>query len=241
MRLLALSAAALVAAATLPAPLACAGEWGGIFSAVTLTSDYRYQGVSSSDNHAALQGYIHYWRSDGWYAGLFVTQVDFNDDGTSYELDFYGGKTIKLDGKTELKLQGLYTTFPDNRTPGPTYDFVQASIAVTHRNGPLTVSGLTSYVPEASYGSGEAWRLEGEAAYAVSPRLTLKALAGRRWIERGLDRTYWSLGAAASWKRLTFEVRYVDTNLSKARCGCNPDICGPALVGSITASLPPIL
>ena len=96
-------------------------------------------------------------------------------------------------------------------------------------------------MPQASYGSGEAWRLESEAGYAISPWLTLKALAGRRWIERGADRTYWSLGAATSWKRLTFEVRYIDTNLSKARCGYNPDICGPALVGSITASLPPIL
>jgi uncharacterized protein (TIGR02001 family) len=235
------AAAALIAAAMFPAPPAHAGEWGGIFSAVTLTSDYRYQGVSNSDNHAAVQGYVHYWRPDGWYAGLFATQVDFNDFGTSYELDVYGGKNIELDKKTELKLQGLYTTFPDNRTPGPTYDFVQASVALTRKDGPLTVIGLTSYVPEASYGSGEAWRLESEAGYAISPRLTLKGLIGRRWIERGSDRTYWSLGAATGWKHLTFEVRYQDTNLSKARCGYNPNICGPALVGSVTASLPPIL
>ena len=241
MSLRVLPAAAVIAAAALPAPPAHAGEWGGIFSAVTLTSDYRYQGVSNSDNHPAAQGYVHYGRPDGWYAGLFATTVDFNDYGTSYELDVYGGKNIRLDPKTELKLQGLVTVFPDNRTPGPTYDFVQASVAVTRKTGPLTVSALTSYVPEASYGSGKAWRLESEASYAVSPHLMLKGLVGRRWIDRGSDRNYWSLGAAATWNRLTLEVRYVDTNLSRARCGYNPDICGPAVVGSVTASLPPIL
>lgn len=213
----------------------------GIFSSVSLTSDYRYQGVSNSDNHAAVQGNVHHFRDDGWYLGLFATQVDFNDFGTSYELDVYAGKNLKLDAKTELKLDAMYTAFPDNRTPGPTYNFWQGKVALTRKEGPLTLIGLTSYVPRASYGSGEAWRIEGEAGYALTPHLTLKALAGRRWIERGSDRTYWSLGAATTWKHLTFEVRYQDTNLSKARCGFNPDICGAALTGTVTANLPLIL
>lgn len=236
-----LPAAVLLIAAALPAPAASQNSRNGIYSAVTLTSDYRYQGVSNSDRHAAVQGVVHHFRTDGWYAGLFVTEVDFNDFGTSYELDFYGGKTIALDKQTDLKLQVLYTTFPDNRTPGPTYDFIQGGVSVIRKAGLVTFTGLTTYVPEASYGSGEAWRVESEAAYALSPNLTLKALAGRRWIQRGSDRNYWSLGAATTWKHLTFEVRYQDTNLSKARCGYSPDICGPALTGQVTAALPLIL
>jgi len=58
---------------------------------------------------------------------------------------------------------------------------------------------------------------------------------------RGQDRTFWELDASTTWKRLTFEARYVDTSLGKRRCGFNLDVCSPALVGAVTVSLPPIL
>jgi uncharacterized protein (TIGR02001 family) len=227
-------AATLVFAAT-------AHAQSGLYSQVTLTSDYRYQGVSNSDGHAAVQGVVHYFRPDGWYAGLFASEVDFNDAGTSYELDFYAGKTLKLDAKTELKLQGLATVFPDNKTPGPTYDFVQAGASVIRQQGDFTLTGLATYVPEGSYGAGQIWRGEGEVSYALAKSLSLKALAGRQSTEHRPDRTYWSLGAEARWRHLIFDVRYQDTDLSKARCGYNPDICGLAITGSITAVMPIIL
>lgn len=223
------------------APAQAAGEHGGIYSAVTLTSDYRYQGVSNSDRHAAVQANIHYFRPDGWYAGAFATQVDFNDYGTSFELDLYGGKTFQLDPKTKLKVQGLYAMFPDNRTPGPTYDFLQAGVSVIRTEGPWTFTGMTDITPRASYGSGRAERLEGQIDYALTPDIKLTALGGRRWIERGSDRDYFRLGAAARWRHLTFEVRYEGSNLSRARCGYNPDICSPDLTAQVTAAFPLIL
>jgi len=235
-----LPAAALFVAAALLAPTAHAQS--GLYSHVTLTSDYRYQGVSSTDRHAALQGVVHHFRPDGWYAGVFASQVDYGyAQSPSYELDFYGGKTLKLNKKTDLKLQGLATTFPDNKTPGPTFDFIQGGVSVIRKEGPLTLTGLTTFVPEGSYGAGQVWRAEGEAAYALTKSISLKALAGHQWTERRPDRSYWSLGAEARWRHLIFEVRYQDTDLSKARCGFNPDICGPAVTGAVTAVLPLIL
>ena len=239
------AAAALVAAALLPAPAAAAdppGSRGGLYSAVWLVSDYRYQGISSSDRHPAIQGVVHYFRPDGWYAGLFATQVDYGyGQSPNYELDFYGGRTLKLNSKTDLKLQLLATTFPDNRTPGPTLDFVQGGVSLIRREGPLTVTGLTTYVPAGSYGAGQIWRVEGEAVYALNETFSLKALTGHQTTERRPDRSYWSLGGAAKWRFLALEVRYQDTSLSKARCGFNPDICGPAVTGAVTAEFPLIL
>lgn len=239
----ALSAAAVIAAAAVPAPAAHAGDWGGIFSAVTLTSEYRYQGISSSDRRPALQGYVHLWRPDGLYLGAFGTQVDYGyAQGPSFEIDVYGGKTWRLDkGRTELKAEATYTAFPDNKTPGPSFDFLQAKLAAKRTEGPFAFGAAVAVVPDASYVSGHSGRVEGETAYQVAPNLRLKVIAGRIWTDRGQDRAFWEVGAATTWKHLTFEARYVDTNLSRAQCGVNPDVCGPALVGSITASLPPIL
>lgn len=235
----ALPAAAVLAAALL-APAAHAQS--GLYSHVTLTSDYRYQGVSSTGGQPALQGVIHHFRPDGWYAGVFASQVDYGyAQSPDYELDFYGGRRLKLDAKTDLKLQGLVTVFPDDRTPGPTLSFVQAGASVIRKEGPLTLTGLTTFVPEGSYRAGRVWRVEGEAAYALGPHVTLKALAGHQTSERRPDRSYWSLGGEVRWKTLIFDVRYQDTDLSKARCGFNPDLCGPALTGAVTAVLPLIL
>jgi uncharacterized protein (TIGR02001 family) len=243
-RLLNTAAAALIASAALPVPAAHAGAWGGIFSQITFTSDNRYQGNSNSDGHAAIYANVHYWRPDGWYAGLSAYQVDFNDPGkTSYELDYYAGKNLKFDkDRTELKLEGMYTAFPDNKTWGPTYDFFQAKVGLKHTEGKLTVNAVTSFVPQASYGSGQAKRIDGEVAYQIAPKLTLNAGVGRRWIAKGQDRTYWNVGVATTWKTLGLDVRYIDTNLSRKQCGpYNPGICGPAVVGTLTVFLPPIL
>lgn len=248
MRPTVLPAAALALAVATTAPAARAGDWGGLFPSIWLTSDYRYQGVSNSDRQAALQGNVHYWRPDGLYAGVFASTVDFNDGSTSFELDSYAGKNWDLDkGRTRLTAEVMHTAFPDNKTPGPTYDFVQFKVAARRQQGPVALMATTSYVPEGSYGAGYAWRLEGEAQYAVTPALTLKALAGRRLEETRSDRAYWGLGASLGiggqplWRDYVLEVRYQDTDRGKRDCGYIPDICGPAIVGTITVNLKPIL
>lgn len=218
------------------------GSRGGVYSAVTLTSDYRYQGVSSTNQNPAVQGVIHHFRPDGWYAGFFVSQVDYGyTQGPDYELDVYGGKTLKLDRKTDLKLQALASIFPDNKTPGPTFDFVQGGVSIIRKEGPLTLTGLATYVPQGAYRSGQIWRVEGETAYALGQSVTLKALAGHQSAERRPDRSYWSLGGEVRWRHLIFDLRYQNTDLSKAGCGFNPDICGPAVTVAVTAVLPLIL
>ena len=81
---------------------------------------------------------------------------------------------------------------------------------------------------------------EGEAAYALRPNLSLKAGVGRRWIERGHDRTYWNIGATATWKQLSLELRYEDTDLTPAQCGFT-DWCQPSVIGTLRVDLPPII
>ena len=246
------AAAALLASALLSAPAAAQdkvpspshppGSRGGLYTSLWLTTDYRYQGVSNSNNHPAIQGVIHYFRPDGWYAGLFTTQVDFGyPQSPDYELDVYGGRTLKLNKKTDLKLQALATVFPDNRTPGPSLDFVQGGASLIRKEGPLTLTGLATYVPDGSYTTRQVWRAELAADYALNKVVTLKTLAGHNWAENGRSRSYWSLGVAAKWRWLSVEARYQDTDLNRRQCGFNPDICGSAVTGLVTADFPLIL
>ena len=87
----------------------------------------------------------------------------------------------------------------------------------------------------------QVWRAEVAADYALGKAVTLKTLAGHNWAENGRSRSYWSLGVAARWRWLSLEARYQDTDLSRRQCGFNPDICGAAVTGLVTADFPLIL
>jgi uncharacterized protein (TIGR02001 family) len=239
LRLLAPAALAAILAA-LPATASAQQDWG-VFSALTLTSDYRFQGVSSSDNHPALQGYVHWQNKAGLYVGVFASQVDYNDYGTSYEIDTYAGRHFDLaDGKTQITPELMYSTFPDNETPGPTYDFLQAKLSAERTEGRLKMKATVAFTPQASYGAGQAGLLQTQASYVVTDKLKLDASLGRYWVDRRPDRTFWSAGASYQWKTVTLDLRYEATDLSRRECGFNPNICGPAVVGRLTVALPPI-
>lgn len=216
---------------------------GAVFSAVTLASDYRYEGVSELSERPAIQGYVHWYRPDGFFAGVYGTKVNFGYAGSpTYEIDSYAGKNFSFDkGRSELKLEGLYSAFPDNRTPGPTFNFFEGVVQLKYVQGAWTAIGVVSYVPQSSYGSGRLLRFEGEADYGLSKTMTLKAVVGHQGEGIAHERTYWSLGAAKTWRNVTLELRYVGTDRTRENCGFQPKACNSALVGSLTVALPPLL
>src|SRR5262249_10123636 len=88
---------------------------------VSLTSDYRYDGLSSSDRHGTVQGSFYLWRPDKLFAGVFASGVD---NGASTEIDLYGGRKFDI-GATHLQLQVLGAFFLDQKYRDfiPTYNF----------------------------------------------------------------------------------------------------------------------
>ncbi len=124
-RLTAVSIAALLAATPVIAQEEDEADFlGGDFSAsVAFTTDYTFRGISQSSNDAAVQGSFD-WASDLFYAGIWGSTVDFNDDltnpfsgerisdGASTELDFYFGFTPSV-GDLALSLGFIYYLYPD--------------------------------------------------------------------------------------------------------------------------------
>jgi uncharacterized protein (TIGR02001 family) len=206
---------------------------GAFYPSVSFTSDYRYNGVSYTGREPTPQASLHWLGPKGWYAGVWTSGVDFDDPGnTSIEGDVYLGRTF-ASGSTRIAGEFLYTFFPDKTFRGPTYDFPQLKIRSSHSFKALSLGALAAWTPEASYRSGTAWRAAVEAAYSFNSTLNASATAGRRWIEIGVDRTFWDAGVTASWKRLSLDVRYVDTNLDELQCGFSRR-CNAAVVATLT-------
>jgi uncharacterized protein (TIGR02001 family) len=164
---------------------------GKFYPSVSYTSDYRYNGVSYTGREPTLQASLHWLGPRGWYAGMWTSGVDFDDPGnTSIEGDLYLGRTLDV-GPGRLAGEVLCTFFPDKTFRGSTYDFLQLKIRGSRAFDALTVGALAAWTPEASYDSGTAWRVAVDASYSLHPALKASASVGRRWIEVGVDRTFW--------------------------------------------------
>lgn len=63
-----------------------------IASNINMVSHYRFRGIDQTWGHPALQGGVDANWSNGWYAGLWASNVSGNSyPGGSLELDYYGG------------------------------------------------------------------------------------------------------------------------------------------------------
>lgn len=213
-------AAAALSLLTASAGLAQAAR-GSLYPSVFVTTDYRYDGASFTGHEPTVQGSLYWAGPDPFYAGVWISGVDFSDLGdttTSYEVDVYGGRNFDF-GHTRLSLEGMYSSFPDNETPGPTYDFLTIKARLLRSSDRVTFGGSVSYVPETSYGGGPAWRLRGESVHRWTAWLTTSANVGRRWSDSQRERSFWDVGATAKWNKTSFDLRYSDTNHSVAECG----------------------
>lgn len=84
----------------------------------SITSDYRYRGLSQTALDPALQGGVDYVHGpSGFYVGTWLSTIkwtkDLGGDG-NIEWDVYGGKRGQLTGELSYDIGGLYYYYPDN-------------------------------------------------------------------------------------------------------------------------------
>ncbi|MCE5182126.1 MAG: TorF family putative porin [Betaproteobacteria bacterium] len=129
----------LVALAGLPgmasaedAPVAAAAPASPhtITTNVNLVSEYRFRGIDQTWGQPALQGGVDYAHADGWYAGLWGSNVSGNSyPGGSLELDYYAGYNGKISDDLGWTAGGYGYYYP-----GANFNKINATSALT---GPI--------------------------------------------------------------------------------------------------------
>jgi uncharacterized protein (TIGR02001 family) len=97
----------------------------------SVVSDYRYRGVSLSDERPALQGSLAYDDPSGWYAGVFASSVRFHDtSGTGVQaIPFVGvAKRIESGWSFEVGANATITRGPRD------YDYQEIYAGLALRN-----------------------------------------------------------------------------------------------------------
>ncbi|QJU57532.1 hypothetical protein HL653_06775 [Sphingomonas sp. AP4-R1] len=219
----------ILAAALLAAPVLAQDAPASAFTVTggaTLTSDYRFRGLSQTNTHFAVQGTIGVSHESGFYVGTWGSSVDdYVAAGSDQEIDLYAGYKKTFDGTT---VDGglLYYFYPGN-AKGTNTDFFEPYLNVSHTFGPISAKAGMNYAWKQkglSYGPNakeDNLYTYGELSGAIpGVPLTFTGHLGETWgrsyLSGGLKNyTDWSLTAAYVWKNLTLSVAYVDTDVKK--------------------------
>jgi uncharacterized protein (TIGR02001 family) len=216
-----------------------------ISGGVTLASQYRFRGISLSDEQVALQGTLNISHSSGFYAGLWGSSLDgFGElGGSNLELDLYAGWRHQVAHGVTVDAGLLYYAYPGSK--GGDFEFFEPYANVTVTRGPVTGKAGIAFAPsQDALTNNSNTYVYGEVSLAIphSP-VTLTSHLGNSHGDTPLtpsgDYVDWSLGANVAWRNLTVGVAYVDTNLSATEAaagGATRDIVDGAVVATLGAS-----
>ena len=214
-----------------PGPAAEAPAIGSgldVSGSLTLLSDYRFRGVSRSDEDPAAQAALSLSHDSGFYAGATGTTLKgldsfrlrdpaFSDLG-NVELDLYAGYGRQLGGGFSLDAGLLYYLFPDG--DGST-DYVEPYASFSYLIGPADFTAGVKYAPsQRAIGDEDMLYLFGQVDVSIPFRpWRFSALIGHQAWGRFGDYCTWSLGAEHRLRfgrgaDATIGLRYVDTSLA---------------------------
>jgi len=114
---------------------------------VTLTSDYRFRGISQTDGDGAIQGTVNINHSSGLYVGTWVSTIDDKVSLPGYggaEVDLYGGYTKTLDNGFGFDMGLLYYYYPDG-DKGVNTDFFEPYASISYGIGPVSAKVGVNY------------------------------------------------------------------------------------------------
>lgn len=187
---------------------------------VEIVTDYRFRGISLSGGDVAVQPAITLSHDSGLYLGAWGSNIEDTPAFGEVEVDLYGGYATEVAPGTSIDLGLTYYWYPDGeRAAGPS-DYVEATGKLSHMLGPVEATGRVSYAPsQAAIGHDDSLYLAGDLSAGIpTTPLTLTASVG--YTDGGLAALApgghywdWSLGASASFGRLTAGIKYVDTDI----------------------------
>jgi uncharacterized protein (TIGR02001 family) len=126
---------------------------------VTFSSDYIWRGMTQTDG-PAMSGGFDFESENGFYAGIWGSNVNFND-GAGSELDYYFGYGFEV-GNVGIDLGYVVFDYPQNNTG---LDFEEIVIGLSMRDLGLTFALGQDSAPdytEISYAFGDVGLSYGE-------------------------------------------------------------------------------
>lgn len=211
------------------------------FSAnMALTSDYVFRGFSQTEGEAAIQGGIDYSHANGFYAGVWASNVEsdpaapINYNGSNVEVDLYLGWGGDFNGFS-VDVGALHYEYPGTNTSTNNTD--EFHVGVGHDLGPASVS-LTLNYSDDFFGLDEAYYWDLGVEIPVGEKFTAAAHYGVTDYDddtMGDDYDDWSLGLSTEVGGFGLDLTYTDT--SGVSGGCVNDTCDGRFIFTVSKEL----
>jgi uncharacterized protein (TIGR02001 family) len=133
---------------------------------VALTTDYKFRGISQSDESPAIQGGFDYEHESGFYVGTWGSTVDFDTNGGgldgSLELDVYGGFASSFgDSDFGYTVGAIYYAYPGD--DGQEGDYWEVNAGLSWKDLSFLVSYSDDYYAE----TGKFYYIQGDYSYTL--------------------------------------------------------------------------
>lgn len=204
-------ACAAAVAVLLTASTASAQEAPDVAWNLGVTSDYVFRGYSQTTEDPASFGGVDV-TVGSFYAGAWVSNVDFGDD-TDAEVDLYGGYRTEASGFAfDVGVVGyLYVSQP----AGADYDYVELKAAASRAFGPVTLGAAVYWSPDFFGADEEAAYVEANAAFSPADKWTVSGAVGHQALDVNADYATWNAGVAyAISDNVAVDLRYHDTDVT---------------------------
>jgi uncharacterized protein (TIGR02001 family) len=157
-----------------------------------LTSDYRFRGVSQTQNAPAVQGGIDYTHSSGFYVGNWNSSVssDLYTNGAGVESDLYAGFKSKFLG-FDLDVGSMNYFYP-RATNNTSTNFDTNELYVAVGKGPLTAkvsNSLSNYFGTANSKNSQYYQADIAQPLGKS-KISLLAHIGRTEVNNNSSLNY---------------------------------------------------
>lgn len=181
-------------------------------------SQYRFRGISQSDNKPVFQGSLTVTHKSGFYLSAWGSSATANNavDIGGTEIDVYGGYSKTVDGWTLDG--GLYGYLYPGATAGNYYE-VYGDVSRTY--GPMTAKLGINWAPKQDnlkpYDTEHNVYAYGELGFSL-PNLPISLHSHIGHTGGAFDyvgHPYWdyTVGASYKWKMLTFDLSVVGTTV----------------------------
>lgn len=212
-----LTTLALVLGAWLPAAAQAQEAASALSFNASVTTDYRYRGISQSRVKPALQGGADFAAANGFYIGTWASTIKWIKDapykgGAAVELDVYGGFKTEVSSGLTLDVGVLTYIYPSNDlTPSANTTEVYGALSY----GPVTAkyshSSTNLFGTADSKGSGY---LDLSATLDLGEGFSLVPHIGRQKVKNNPAGSYtdYALTLSKDYAGISFGAAVVGTN-----------------------------
>ena len=208
---------------------------------VGATSDYRFRGISQTDENAALQGEINLNHSSGIHAGVWGSSIDFDensDEGNfKLEVDYTAGFTFAI-SDVDVDLGYVYYTYPNSESDVDA-DFGEIYGNASYKGFEVGVNWSDDYFLESGKSTYVYTGVSHEfGIVTVGANVGYTFFDEKDVFENGTDQ-YMDYTVSASvdvLKNVNLGVSYVGTDLDKSDLG-GVDWAEDTFVATVTLSL----